>query len=292
MAITGESFKDDDRKYGQDSHQYEGFASKAVEGMSVATDLFSKTSSLSVSFAKPRGGDADGLKKNIASLLEHGGIKDVEFNDLGNNSTFYIKVPEREGQSLVAVATALAATIDLPRGETLYNVLDKSDAEQILKQELARTNMTLQQAGLVGIGFTAMENTAQRYGDGAETKVFKDVDLGKYPFGAIEALTEDSPFSKFAGERTVRIDVRDGMAGSVLTQLKEAGLDAVRPKDQNFVTVNADTDTVVKAMGKKGLLPDMIVAEVTGTQPPVPAAPAAAAPAVVAAKPQVAAMKM
>jgi len=289
MAITGESFQDDDRKYGSDNHNYEGFTSKAVSGMSASTDLFTKSNSVSVTFNKPRGSDGDQLKQTINGLMEHAGLKGAEFKDHGNTSTFSLTMPEGPGQNLVTLATALAATIDLPRGETLYGVLDKSDAEQIIKHELSRTNMTLQQAGLVGIGFVTLENSAQRYGEGAEAKTFKDVDLGKYPFGPIESLREDAPFSKFAGDRTVRIDVREGMAGAVLNQLKEAGLDASRPKDQSFVTVNADTDTVVKAMGKKGLLPEMIVAEVTAAQPP---APAATAPAVAATKPQVAAMKM
>jgi len=279
MAITGESVTDDDRKYGVDSHQYDGFGSKGVESMSVNTDLLSKSNSIGASFTKPRGTDGDSLKATISGLLENAGIKEVEFKDYGNQS-FSIKIPEGPGQSLLNIATALATTVEVDRGTTHYAVLTKEDAQDIVKHELARQNLTLQEAKLMDVSFTTLDNADQRYGAGVKAPTYKDVDLGKYPFGNIDFMREEGVFSKFAGEKSTRVEVRDGMANTIATQLRDAGLEVKRAEGSNTIWISSDVDTVVGAMGKKGILPANVAQEITGAQPPAaaPATPTIAAP--------------
>ncbi|MDE1151719.1 MAG: hypothetical protein PW788_04200 [Micavibrio sp.] len=277
MAITGESFTDDDRKYGVDSHQYDGFGSKGVESMSVNTDLLSKSTSIGATFTKPRGTDGDSLKATIGGLLENAGIKDVEFKDYGNQS-FSIKIPEGPGQTLLNIASALATTVEVDRGTTLYAVLTKEDAQDVIKHELARQNMTLQEAKLMDVSFTTLDKAG--YGAGVQAPTYKDVDLGKYPFGPIDFMREEGVFSKFAGEKSTRVEVRDGLANSVATQLRDAGLEVKRAEGSNTIWISSDVDTVVGAMGKKGILPVNVAQEITGAQPPAaaPATPTIAAP--------------
>jgi len=180
MALTQDSYTDEDRKWGEDSTQYSDFSPREkVEGISIGDSLSSKSTTLYASFTKK--GDGDSQIKDIRTLLENAGFEKMEFNNY-NGGTFSVKLPQTEGRGIIQFATALATNIEVGR-DTVFGVLDKKDAQQLIELELKRQNLTLQQAGLAAVAVTTMADAAQRYGAGVEPPSYKDVDLKNFPFG-------------------------------------------------------------------------------------------------------------
>lgn len=270
-------------KYGFENLSYEGLAGKKMSSVSSTRDYFSKSTQLSASIKGTSEKDMEDAKK----LLEKAGFVDVEIKSHGGASSFSVSAYEKDGKGLAAFVAALATDHDLGRGETLFALMNKKDAEQIVTEELKRQNLSFQQAGLASVSVMTMDNTGgQRYGVGVQAPSYKDVDLRGYPFGVIDLLREDGFPSKFAVEKHTDISVRDGQGTAVEKQLKDAGFETKRSPDGSRISVNANLDAVAQTLGKSGFLPNMMVQEIKDYQPPAPAAPAA--PAVSASAPKVA----
>lgn len=291
MAITRESYIEEG-KFGSETHNYDDFASKTVRSMSVVKDNFSQSTGISASFEKPAGTDGTRLKETIEGLLRHAGFKDIEFKDYGTAS-FSVSVPERPGQGLANFAIALAKTVDIDRHDTHFAVLDPKDAREIVTQELERTGMTPEQAGLVKISTVTLGDYSTQMRGLKQDTVYVDVDLEDYPLSPILKVSENSRMagSKFSGdqEKYTRVFMKDNNdTVQVQKALEDAGLSPKISDDGSRITVDVTADVLSNALARSGMMPDAVASDIGKAVAPAPeapkAAPAAAAPVMTAGK--------
>lgn len=266
MTITRETYNEEG-KYGQESHIYEGFSSKALRSMGAVKDNFSQSTTISATFEKPSGTDGATMKEDIRGLLQHAGFKDIEIKDYGT-STFSVSMVQREGQGLMNVVMALSQTIDMGKGETLFAVINLQDARAMVAQELERTGMTPQQAGLVRMDRASMSALDAQLRGLSEAPAYTDVDLAGYPLSPIARISENSRMagSKFGGavaERTTEIYMKDNSASiQVQKTLEDAGLSPRVSPDGTRVTVDVTADVALQHLARSGLLMDSIAADI------------------------------
>lgn len=287
MTVKGEEFKDEDRKWGQDNVNYDGFTSKGVEGMGVAIDLFSKSVSMSASFTKPsKEEQLVTLKNNIRELLEQAGFSNVEFSQPMNNASFYVKVAQSADRGMIEFGKALSSRLE-GDGRDVAGPLSPKDAQELALEEAKRLELSLQTAALMRVSLTAMDNTGgQRYGIGVQAPSYKDVDLSGLPGCAVESLREDGFTSKFSVEKHTLIKASEGMGKIVQEKLEAAGFDVHRQEGSPNMSVSAkpngadaNIDNISNALAGANLIPAMAAQEINAVQPVAPAAIAPVAPA-------------
>lgn len=268
-------------KYGSEMLSYEGFAGGKIQSVGFTRDYFSKSTNISATFK----GTSESDMQTVKALLEKAGFENVQIKPpRGGESSFGVSVYQNGDKGLAAFAAALATDHDLGRGETLYRMMDPKDAQKIVTDELTRTGVSMQQAGLMKVSVMSMDNVGgQRYGVGVQAPSYKDVDLGGYPFSAIQFMREDGFVSTFV-EKHTGITVREGMEKAVQEKLEASGFKVDRQEGSSYLSVSAkpngreaNVDNISDALAGASLIPAQAVQEISAVQPQQAAAPAAPA---------------
>lgn len=268
MALTYDPHQDPpENKWGFESHNYSGFQGR-VDYMGSVREYFSNSNKMSVGFKDEK--DVRAAKE----LLEKAGFKDVKTE--GNSVSAY----EQDGKGLAAFAAALATEHDLGRGQTLHAVLERADARQLIAQELERTGVSFQQAGLMNLSTVTLDNShGQRYGVGVESQSYRSAYFND--MGPIVNIREYDTGSSFA-VRYAQLTAQDGMGHVIEEKLAAAGFSVERENNSSHMRVKAtqggreaNLNNVTQALAGANLMPTQMANEITAK----PAAPDAAAPA-------------
>ncbi len=268
MSFSYDERKDPvENKWGYESRSYYDFADSKIEHIGSVREYFSNSNKLSIGFA------ADKEAAIAKQLLEKAGFKDVRIEEKS------VSVYEQDGKGLAAFAAALATTHDLGRGQTLFAVLERADAREIIAKEVETDGLSFQQAGLIDISVMTLDNSdGQRYGTGVASQSYKSAYLND--MGPIANIREFDSSSSFIGRYT-QITASDNM-GHIVAQKLAAKFIVERAENSPHMRIKqmpgglpADLSSVAEELAANHLISKRMANEIAGVQP---AAPVAAAP--------------
>lgn len=264
MSVTHEHIKADS-KWDPDLHVFE------FKGGSISLEQMtgSTTAAITLQTAKP-----DAMVRQIKSLLEAGGFAKVDNKTYDNASDVCLAVDLKDPKELQKFVQALATRVDLGHGSSIMPAIDPKIAEQLLLKNAERQGLTPSQAGLVALKTTKLSSF------GPEQN-YLDVDFADNSLSKIDLIREQGFFSgsKFAAEveRSTEIFLRDNQGAQFKKALEDAGMKPKVSDNGNIVTVSEPIEKVTSALGKAGIIPAAITAEIgLAAKAPQPTAPAAA----------------